>query len=70
MLTSVLNLGRLDKIGKVDQFIMAYGGLRGAIAFSLAVVLNKKHFPLRDLYITATVVVVYFTNFIMVRGRG
>ena len=25
----------MDRIGYVDQFVMAYGGLRGGIAFSL-----------------------------------
>ena len=34
-LTFILNLGRMDRIGYVDQFVMAYGGLRGGIAFSL-----------------------------------
>lgn len=28
-------MGRMDRIGYVDQFVMAYGGLRGGIAFSL-----------------------------------
>lgn len=31
----MLNMGRMDRIGYVDQFVMAYGGLRGGIAFSL-----------------------------------
>ena len=34
-LTFLLNIGRMDRIGYVDQFVMAYGGLRGGIAFSL-----------------------------------
>ena len=39
-LTFLLNLGRIRKITLTEQFIMAYGGLRGAIAFSLSLTLN------------------------------
>jgi len=50
----------------MSTFVMAYGGLRGAIAFSLAVVLEKHVFPSRQLFITTTIVVVYFTNIVLV----
>ena len=39
-LTFLLNLGRIRKITLTEQFIMAYGGLRGAIAFSLSLTLD------------------------------
>ena len=57
---------RLDKLSRVDQFVMAYGGLRGAIAFSLVVLLDSEMFQEKRLFITTTVVVVYFTVFIQV----
>lgn len=63
---TVLNWRRSQKLHGVDQFIMAYGGLRGAIAFSLAVLLNEDVFPEKKLLITTTVVVVLFTVFIQV----
>ena len=64
--TALANRFRLVQLSKVDQFVMAYGGLRGAIAFSLVVVLDDHLFPQKNLFITTTVVVVYFTVFIQV----
>jgi len=54
------------RLNKIDQFIMAYGGLRGAIAFALAELLDEEVFPQKRMFVTTTVVVVYFTNLIMV----
>ena len=65
-MTYVANRIRLVRLTYVDQFVMAYGGLRGAIAFALAALLNKDEFPERNLFITTTIVVIYFTNFVMV----
>lgn len=31
----MVNPYRLQKLGAVDQFVMMYGGLRGAVAFAL-----------------------------------
>ena len=60
------NLIRVDPLSKVDQFIMAYGGLRGAIAFSLVVLLKEDLFPNKKLFMTTTIVVIYFTVFVQV----
>ena len=59
----LVNLGRMDKIEHKEQFIMAYGGLRGAVGFSLAVVLSKDVWY-RELFVTAALVMVFFTVFL------
>jgi len=43
---------------------MAYGGLRGAIAFALAMLLDPKDIPSSQLFITATMAVIIFTVFV------
>jgi len=60
------NYIRAVKLDGISQFVMAYGGLRGAIAFSLAVILEEHAFPSRQMFITTTIVVVYFTNLVLV----
>lgn len=71
ILSAFANLFRANKLSYVDQFVMAYGGLRGAIAFSLVVLLDSDLFPEKNLMITSTVVVVYMTVFVMVgKNRG
>ena len=62
----LVNLGRMDKIELKEQFIMAYGGLRGAVGFSLAVVLPKlgAEWWYRELFVTAALVMVFFTVFL------
>ncbi|XP_005037598.1 PREDICTED: sodium/hydrogen exchanger 4 [Ficedula albicollis] len=47
-----------------DQLIISYSGLRGASSFSLAFLLPRNLFPRKNLFITATLVVIYFTVFI------
>ncbi|XP_037995064.1 sodium/hydrogen exchanger 4 isoform X2 [Motacilla alba alba] len=47
-----------------DQLIISYSGLRGASSFSLAFLLPVNLFPRKNLFITATLVVIYFTVFI------
>ena len=61
--TKILNTTRVYKISFKEQFIIGYGGLRGAVGFSLATVLKEDH-PFKNIFITATLAVVYFTVFI------
>ncbi|XP_076370956.1 sodium/hydrogen exchanger 3-like [Tachypleus tridentatus] len=62
--TWILNFFRLHKINKVEQFIMAYGGLRGAVAFALVLVVSEKYIPSKSMMVTTIIVVVYFTVFL------
>ncbi|XP_067303943.1 sodium/hydrogen exchanger 1 [Pseudorasbora parva] len=63
-LTFVINKFRIVKLTCKDQFIIAYGGLRGAIAFSLVYLLNSDHFPMRKMFLTAIITVIFFTVFV------
>lgn len=65
-LTFVINKFRIVKLTTKDQFIIAYGGLRGAIAFSLVYLLDSTHFARRDMFLTATITVIFFTVFVQV----
>ena len=61
-----LNRWRLIKLTRIDQFIMAFGGLRGGIAFCLALSLDEEIVPEKRLFITATIIIVFFTVFVQV----
>ncbi|CAL8373554.1 unnamed protein product [Boreogadus saida] len=60
-LTWILNKFRLVPVEHIDQVIMSYGGLRGAVAYGLAVMLEKSKIKERNLMISTTLIVVYFT---------
>ena len=60
------NLRRLLELTRIDMLIMSYGGLRGALAFALALVLDESLTPRKKEFITAATVVVLFTVFIQV----
>ncbi|XP_051721300.1 sodium/hydrogen exchanger 1 [Ctenopharyngodon idella] len=63
-LTFIINKFRIVKLTTKDQFIIAYGGLRGAIAFSLVYLLKPEHFPMRNMFLTAIITVIFFTVFV------
>lgn len=67
-LTYIINKFRIVKLTTKDQFIIAYGGLRGAIAFSLGFLLDSDHFPMREMFLTAIITVIFFTVFVQVSG--
>ncbi|KHN86901.1 putative Na(+)/H(+) antiporter nhx-3 [Toxocara canis] len=64
VLTYLANRKRVEKIRLVDQFIMAYGGLRGAICYGLAMTLDKDAVLAKEMFVSTTVVVIVFTVFI------
>lgn len=42
---------------------MSYGGLRGAVAFALVLLIDPHHVPLQPMFMTTTIAVIYFTVF-------
>lgn len=64
LLTWPINRFRVHALNKVDQFIMAYGGLRGAVAFALVLVVNEEVIPTKKMLVTTTIAVIYFTVFV------
>ncbi|XP_063701853.1 sodium/hydrogen exchanger 3 isoform X2 [Culicoides brevitarsis] len=64
LLANMANRFRIHKLTNVDQFVMSYGGLRGAIAFALVMLIDDKHIPLQRMFMTTTIAVVYFTVFL------
>nr|CAD7458062.1 unnamed protein product [Timema tahoe] len=63
LLTAVVNRFRLYKLNKVEKFVMSYGGLRGAVAFALVLLIDPKHVRLQPMFVTTTIAVIYFTVF-------
>ena len=68
ILSAVCNKFRVLKINFVQKFIMSYGGLRGAVAFALVLTVNQHHIPLKPMFLTATISMVYFTVFVQVKS--
>ncbi|XP_062707290.1 sodium/hydrogen exchanger 3 isoform X14 [Aedes albopictus] len=64
ILSAMANRFRIHKLSKVDQFVMSYGGLRGAVAFALVLLVSTDHIPLQPMFVTTTIAVIYFTVFL------
>ncbi|VDD88441.1 unnamed protein product, partial [Enterobius vermicularis] len=60
---AILNRFRKRQFSAVDQFVMAYGGLRGAIAFGLVVSMPEQ-IQAKSMFTTACIAVIYFTVFL------
>uniref|UniRef100_A0AC35F8Q9 Sodium/hydrogen exchanger n=2 Tax=Panagrolaimus sp. PS1159 TaxID=55785 RepID=A0AC35F8Q9_9BILA len=60
---TVLNRFRTKKFTALDQFVLSYGGLRGAIAFGLAVSMPEM-IAAKSMFLTTTIIVIFFTVFI------
>ena len=67
LLTLIANkfMQSIRRINFGEQLLMAYGGLRGAIAFSLAISLDEHNFGNHQLFITTTLFIILFTVFIL-----
>ncbi|XP_075432752.1 sodium/hydrogen exchanger 5 isoform X1 [Ascaphus truei] len=59
--TCVLNRFRLLPLDRIDQVVMTYGGLRGAVAFALVILLDGSKVKAKDYFVATTIVVVFFT---------
>ncbi|XP_065347648.1 sodium/hydrogen exchanger 1-like isoform X1 [Cloeon dipterum] len=64
LLTDLVNSRRVRRISFFEQFIMAYGGLRGAVCFSLSHMLLPDVVKPRELFLTTTLAVIIFTVFV------
>ncbi|KAF4527107.1 hypothetical protein B566_EDAN013741, partial [Ephemera danica] len=64
LLTAFNNVFSVRQIELQEQFIMAYGGLRGAVGFSLVQMLDAGLVPPRQMFVTTTLVVILFTVFL------
>lgn len=67
--TWVLNRFRLIPLDKIDQVVMSYGGLRGAVAFALVVLLDGAQVRAKDYFVATTIVVVFFTVMFQVETK-
>ncbi|KAK3791905.1 hypothetical protein RRG08_026807 [Elysia crispata] len=56
--------GGLRKITFPEQFMIAYGGLRGAVCFSLVALLEADSFPQKNMFVTSSFAVILFTVFV------
>ena len=65
--TYVLNRFRLIPLDRIDQVVMSYGGLRGAVAFALVILLDEAKVKAKDYFVAPTIVVVFFTVIVQVR---
>ncbi|XP_058162644.1 sodium/hydrogen exchanger 3 isoform X2 [Dasypus novemcinctus] len=45
----------------IDQVVMSYGGLRGAVAYALVVLLDERKVQEKNLFVSTTIIVVFFT---------
>jgi len=64
VLVAIANRYRIQKLGAVDQFVMMYGGLRGAVAFALVLLIDPHVVPHAPMFVTTTIAMVYWTVFV------
>merc|ERR1711981_289228 len=54
---ALANRYRLYKLGPIEQFIMAYGGMRGGVAFALVLLVDGEKVPHAPMFVTTTIAV-------------
>uniref|UniRef100_A0A4X2LSX1 Sodium/hydrogen exchanger n=1 Tax=Vombatus ursinus TaxID=29139 RepID=A0A4X2LSX1_VOMUR len=59
--TWLLNKYRMVQLEIIDQVVMSYGGLRGAVAYALVVLLDENKVKEKNLFVSTTIIVVFFT---------
>ena len=64
ILAKIANKWRLLELTMTDMLIMSYGGIRGAVAFALALILDENIVPRKKEFVTATIAVVFWTVFV------
>ncbi|VDM63600.1 unnamed protein product [Angiostrongylus costaricensis] len=66
LLTFILNRFRFedDRISYVDQFVLAYGGIRGAVCYGLVTSIDENLIPAKRMFVTTTLAVIMFTTII------
>ncbi|KAJ1374836.1 Sodium hydrogen exchanger [Parelaphostrongylus tenuis] len=66
LLTFFLNRFRFedDRISCVDQFVLAYGGIRGAVCYGLVMSIDENLIPAKRMFVTTTLAVIMFTTMI------
>ncbi|MBW00137.1 Sodium/hydrogen exchanger 3, partial [Eschrichtius robustus] len=59
--TWILNRYRMVQLEIIDQVVMSYGGLRGAVAYALVVLLDENKVKEKNLFVSTTIIVIFFT---------
>lgn len=54
----------LDGIVKRENFSLSFAGLRGAVAFALALLIKQSKVKKQPMFVTTTIAVIYFTVFV------
>ena len=65
---NIANRYRLLELKITDMLIMSYGGIRGGVAFALALILDENKIPRKKEFVTATIAVVFFTVVLQVEN--
>lgn len=55
---------RVRRIRLDEMFMISYGGLRGAVCFSLVALIDENEVPMKRLFVTTTLFVIFFTVFV------